>query len=1364
MKRIITTTKLTLLLFILSSSFIVNFSFGQCEVFSSASEYEIYCGESVDLSAFGQAQGTVVLSEDFNTGGFGTGWSSTPGATNFTNPCSPGGVDGTTHAWMGDNTTVPRTLESAAYDLTTATAGVTICFDLLFASQGGNAPCEGPDEPDEGVYLEYSIDGGATWVTIHYFDPNGGNDPTLTSWNNWCFQVPAAAITTNTLFRWHQTADSGANYDHWGIDNVEIYQNDINSELEWLHDNYSYGVGNPGGVNPNSVSPTTTTTYTAQLTTGSGTTCTDDVTIVVLDPNFDVNIVAIPNPVCSGDCAQITGNADVIYDLGGPVNYENNEFALIVGNPALPAIPFVQPAQDGDVESSMNINVTGINQNNVTNGLITSVCINQYAITALLGGTVDLSNLEIILECPDGTTVNLVNVGDLSGSTISNMCFELGAPPVSTGTAPYSGTFAPAQSWAGLNGCSSNGVWNLTIQGNHSDFDLPVGGLTGWQINFDNPPDIQTPYYSWTPPGDVSDPTILNPQICPNSTTTYTLEVSNGIPGCLVHTEDITITVNPCTGCTPPVLDLDPISVCSPNDADLNNAVNATSDPANSTFYNTQTDAQNGTNPISNLVSTSGSFWVRAEDPLDPTCFDVFEVFVTITTVTFSTNITDENCGSLDGEITLTPNGGVAPYTYSINNGATFQGTPTFSNIAAGVYNVVITDDNGCEATGTVNVSNIGGPSINQITTTDPTCNGDCDGEITVIASGGTTPYSYQWFDNAGNPIGSNASLISNLCAGDYSVEVSDGAALCPVTSTAILVNPAVVDASFSLTDFCEGDANSATGISTPGGTFTFNPLPSDGSTIDATTGEISNGVGGTTYSVEYETSGTCPETSIETVEVIAAPAFTLSQVNPDCGSSNGEIIISNLTPNTVYDVIYNDGTVVGPLNLTSNAVGEINFNNLPAGSYTDFGLTSNGCTTIDNSIINLIENGAPTVSAPADLNICIGDDVTLTANNPDGAVISWNNGVDDAVPFTPSNSGTTVYTVTADLNGCTATDDVVVTVNALPTVDAGADQTICDGESVVLTGTGAQNYVWDNGVVDGISFVPSTTQTYSLVGTDANGCQNTDQVTITIEPAPTPVFEGDELVGCSPHTVEFMNTTGSGVNCSWDFGDGSQSNGCATVSHTYDTPGVYSVSLTIEYPTGCTGTSTITNYIEVTGPPNASFTADPQVTDINNTEVNFTNTSDEGVDYEWDFGDDSPNEFTIHPTHEFPDDEGDSYVVTLIASNGSDCADTARMVIKVDDVIIFYVPNSFTPDGDPFNQTFQPVFTAGYDPQDFHMVIYNRWGEVIFETYDANVGWNGKYADFGYVKDGTYVWTIEFQETMSDKRHYEQGHVNILR
>src|SRR5690606_2783562 len=138
------------------------------------------------------------------------GWAFTQQAM-FNNPCSPGGVDGTTHIWMGNNSPVPRSLVTLPYDLTPAIAGATICFDLLMATQTGNSggPCEGPDEPDEGVYLQYSTDGGNTWNTVHYFDPNGGTDQQLVNWNHWCFQLPPGAITSNTQIRWFQDNDSG---------------------------------------------------------------------------------------------------------------------------------------------------------------------------------------------------------------------------------------------------------------------------------------------------------------------------------------------------------------------------------------------------------------------------------------------------------------------------------------------------------------------------------------------------------------------------------------------------------------------------------------------------------------------------------------------------------------------------------------------------------------------------------------------------------------------------------------------------------------------------------------------------------------------------------------------------------------------------------------------------------------------------------------------------------------------------------------------------------------------------------------------------------------------------------------------------
>ena len=253
-------------------------AFTQCQITTSASRTSITCGTCVSLTAFGNGNGNVAFEESFNSGA-PVGWQFTQSAT-FTNPCSPNGVDGTPHLWMGDASINPRTMVTVPLDLS---LGGYICFDMLFAVQGEASPCEGPDEPQEGVYIQYSVDGGATWNTINYFDPNGGNDPQLTNWNNYCFTLPPGAVTPNTIIRWHQDDVSDDIYDHWGLDNIAITLNDPNFGVTWLHDGYSYGLGVPGGVNPTQVCPQQTTTYVAQVSDGT-TTCLDSVTITVNDP------------------------------------------------------------------------------------------------------------------------------------------------------------------------------------------------------------------------------------------------------------------------------------------------------------------------------------------------------------------------------------------------------------------------------------------------------------------------------------------------------------------------------------------------------------------------------------------------------------------------------------------------------------------------------------------------------------------------------------------------------------------------------------------------------------------------------------------------------------------------------------------------------------------------------------------------------------------------------------------------------------------------------------------------------------------------------------------------------------------------
>ena len=191
---------------------------------------EICYGDSVMLTATGVCG--YLMNNNFNNGTIGNGWQSNASPM-FNNPCGAG--NGTIYLWIGDASSFPRDLITIPFDV--SGAGCTICFDLRFAVQGANTPCEGPDEVDEGVSLQYSVNNGP-WRDIVYFRPDGNQYPnnqwigqgtsvgsgntSLTTWSNYCFTVPNAARSTQTRFRWHQEQVTDYDYDHWGLDNVSI--------------------------------------------------------------------------------------------------------------------------------------------------------------------------------------------------------------------------------------------------------------------------------------------------------------------------------------------------------------------------------------------------------------------------------------------------------------------------------------------------------------------------------------------------------------------------------------------------------------------------------------------------------------------------------------------------------------------------------------------------------------------------------------------------------------------------------------------------------------------------------------------------------------------------------------------------------------------------------------------------------------------------------------------------------------------------------------------------------------------------------------------------------------------------------------
>lgn len=573
---------------------------GQCTVNALASSYDIVCGEAVVLSHFGSTQGNISFSENFNSGQ-PTGWAFTQQAT-FSNPCSPNGVDGTTHIWMGDNSGVPRSLVTLPLNFgpAVAPAGGTICFDLLFSAQGDASPCEGPDEPDEGVYLQYSTNGGGTWTNIHYFDPNGGNDPQLVNWNNWCFEMPPGALVDGVQFRWFQDADSGSEYDHWGLDNVEIFVNDPTTQYTWVHDNYT--TPSPG-ENPTPVAPQTTTTYTVNMTTATGN-CSATVTVNVQNPDVQVN-AGTDQSVCSGDCITLDATVTVVNDPGGITTFSNNQ------TESFDASVF------GGAE--VNVNIQDLNMNTVNPGSVVEVCVTNLSFTGFGLPPGGVETLSLTLVCPDGGTVTLVPSGTApagpggflgQASYYQNACFvpsggsDLASVPSANAT-PITGTFNSSQNFSGVEGCTANGVWSIAVA---TTAFAGNGTFDGWSITFDDEIDEYTPDVLWSPttymtPGAETTP---DPQVCPLGPITYTLSATD-TAGCVTVTDDVSITIdnNCCETNTPPITG--PDEVCANATGNVYSVVNTPGStytwtvPAGATIT-----AGQGTNSITVTFGTSG--------------------------------------------------------------------------------------------------------------------------------------------------------------------------------------------------------------------------------------------------------------------------------------------------------------------------------------------------------------------------------------------------------------------------------------------------------------------------------------------------------------------------------------------------------------------------------------------------------------------------------------------------------------------------------------------------------------------------------------------------------------------------------------
>lgn len=300
--------------------------------------------------------------------------------------------------------------------------------------------------------------------------------------------------------------------------------------------------------------------------------------------------------------------------------------------------------------------------------------------------------------------------------------------------------------------------------------------------------------------------------------------------------------------------------------------------------------------------------------------------------------------------------------------------------------------------------------------------------------------------------------------------------------------------------------------------------------------------------------------------------------------------------------------------------------------------------------------------------------------------------------------------------------------------------------------------YIWN-----GLSIMESGIYSVSL--TSSLGCDSLARLEAIIRPIPSVFFEADALSDCGQLATNFSNLTyeESFEHAQWDFGDGTFSDDPQMVNKVYNLPGCYDVTLTLTTSFGCSNQISKPNYICVYPNPKAAFLVNPNpLTEFENT-ANFINLSTNTNAQTWDFGHNGATSSDFSPSHSYPIDKPGFFTVWLFVSNEFSCTDSTTQEVVVSLNPIYYVPNTFTPDGDSFNNVFLPIFTTAVNLLDYNLLIFNRWGQTLFESNDVSVGWDGSYGG-KIVQDGVYIYQIKFNEKFNGNRHIVRGHVNLLR
>lgn len=579
-------------------------------------------------------------------------------------------------------------------------------------------------------------------------------------------------------------------------------------------------------------------------------------------------------------------------------------------------------------------------------------------------------------------------------------------------------------------------------------------------------------------------------------------------------TNDSTILLTNPTAVVASIAVNDNVSCFGGNDGQLTASASGGAGGYTFLWSNTQTTAI-----ISNLIA--GTYTVTVTDLNG--CEDTVSAVVTEPATALSASISNPvgvSCpGQNDGQATASGSGGSPGYTFLWSSGET---TAFADELVAGTNTVTVTDNLGCEDTAQITISQPASAVIATATVDqNVTCNGDDDGEATASGNGGTAPYTFVWSS------GATVGTATGLAPGTYIVTVSDANG-CEDTASVTITEPAIlsVDTLVVTNPSCNTASDGEITVSGIGGAAPYTYLWNGGGSA-ATKSGLSAG----THTVTVTDANLC--TASLSINLIA-PANIAVTIDIDSsiscfGGSNGQ-----LTANAVGGA--------APLNFAwSNLASTQTINGLTTGTYTVTITDANGCTGTDSEVLGQPASAVvASIGAPTNVSCLGGNDGSATASGSGGTgpyTFAWSSGANTA---TASNLTAGTYTVTvSDNNGCDDTEQVTITepatgISATAVVD---QQVTCngddDGEATASGsgGTGPYTFVWSSGatIATATGLAPGT---YTVTVSDAGGCDDTAQVTIT-EPAllvlDTAAVSHPACFGSNSGSIEVVPTGGTG-------------------------------------------------------------------------------------------------------------------------------------------------------------------------------------------------------------------------------------------